>query len=58
MDCPRCGGQLHTYVFRGEEANGCDDCGFVGVEVEHQHEPLEIESWDDAINRFYEQQTS
>lgn len=54
MECPRCGGRLETYALDGEEAVGCDSCGYVGVEVEHEREPLNFESWDDALERFYQ----
>lgn len=58
MECPRCGGRLETYSLGEEESVGCESCGYVGVEVEHDHEPLRFESWDDAIERFYEKHES
>ena len=54
MECPRCGGQLETYSLDGEKAVGCGSCGYVGVDVEHYREPDDAESWDEALERFYE----
>lgn len=54
MDCPRCGDEIVTYSLSGHDAQVCEGCGFVGVSVEHQREPMEFESWDDAFERFYE----
>ncbi|SNZ04883.1 hypothetical protein SAMN06269185_0710 [Natronoarchaeum philippinense] len=54
MNCPRCSDPLRTYSFRGHQTNGCETCGFVGVAVNHESEPVEIESWQDALDRFKE----
>lgn len=56
MTCPRCGGDIEEYALSGHDAQICEGCGYVGVSVEHQHEPMEFESWDEALERFYEAQ--
>lgn len=53
MDCPRCGGDIEEYSLSGHESQICEGCGFVGVSIEHQREPMEVESWEDALERFY-----
>jgi hypothetical protein len=53
MDCPQCGGTLDTYALDGQEASVCEDCGYVGIAAEHRGEARRIESWDDALRRFY-----
>ena len=58
MDCPRCGGEVETYSLSGNDAEICESCGYVGVAVEHQSERLEFESWNDALERFYENHSS
>lgn len=55
MDCPQCGGRLATYALGGDEAVICEDCGYVGIEADHHGTPVEIESWTDALRRFYDQ---
>jgi transcription initiation factor TFIIIB Brf1 subunit/transcription initiation factor TFIIB len=54
MDCPRCGGVLATFAVEatGESAVVCDSCGFVGVAASHEQEESNVESWDQAIERF------
>lgn len=54
MDCPQCGGTLATYALSGREASVCEDCGYVGIAAEHRGEPHRIESWNDALRRFYD----
>jgi len=53
MDCPQCGGTLATYALGGREASVCEDCGYVGIAAEHRGAPRSVESWDDALRRFY-----
>jgi hypothetical protein len=53
MDCPQCGGELATYALGGREASVCEDCGHVGIAAEHRGGPRSVESWDDALRRFY-----
>jgi hypothetical protein len=53
MDCPQCGGTLATYALDGREASVCEDCGYVGIAAEHRGAPRSVESWDDALRRFY-----
>lgn len=56
MDCPRCGTPLTRYALDGREALGCDDCGYIGVEVDHHVERREDETWAEALARFERQQ--
>lgn len=56
MDCPRCGTPLTRYALEGREALGCDDCGYIGVEVDHHVERREDETWAEALARFERQQ--
>jgi hypothetical protein len=58
MDCPQCGGTLGRYRLGGRSAVGCDDCGYVGLEADHTGEATEMESWDDALRRFFRSQSS
>jgi len=53
MDCPQCDGTLATYALGGREASVCEDCGYVGIAAEHRGDPRSVESWDDALRRFY-----
>jgi DNA-directed RNA polymerase subunit M/transcription elongation factor TFIIS len=53
MDCPQCGGTLATYALSGREASVCENCGYVGIDAEHRGTPRRIESWNDALRRFY-----
>ena len=54
MDCPRCETTLETYALGDSEAEVCERCGYVGVTVEHEREPVEFESWQEALRRFEE----
>jgi hypothetical protein len=53
MDCPQCGGTFATYALGGREASVCEDCGYVGIAAEHRGDPRRVESWNDALRRFY-----
>jgi hypothetical protein len=55
MDCPQCGTALTTYALRGHEALVCERCGYVGIEADHHGTPREVESWHDALRRFYDE---
>lgn len=55
MVCPRCGGSLIAYELSDAETVSCDDCSYIGVSVDHTSTDGERESWDEAIDRFYEQ---
>jgi len=55
MDCPQCGGTLSTYSYDDREAFVCERCGYVGIEADHHGEPVEVESWTDALRRFHEE---
>lgn len=52
MECPRCGGTVTVYRLRGRESFACDDCEYVGIEVEHGSERRPSESWAAALSRF------
>lgn len=54
MTCPRCSGDIVEYSLSGHDAQICEACGYVGVSVDHQREPMEVESWDEALERFYD----
>ncbi|WP_162991647.1 MULTISPECIES: hypothetical protein [Halostella] len=54
MDCPRCDAEVERYTLEGHDAQVCERCGYVGVSVEHESEPVEVESWQDAFRRFNE----
>ncbi len=54
MDCPRCGGTVITYQLDHQESYVCDECEYVGIDVDHGARPEEVESWDEAMMRFYE----
>jgi len=58
MTCPRCGDTLEAYSLSGREAEICESCGYVGVSVAHDSERREVESWNEALERFYEDQSS
>lgn len=54
MACPRCGGSLTVYQLADAQSVACDDCTYVGVSVDHTSDAQQHESWDDAIERFYQ----
>jgi len=54
MECPRCGGSVTIYQLGDRESYVCGDCEYVGIDVEHGAEPGQVESWDEAMERFYE----
>jgi DNA-directed RNA polymerase subunit M/transcription elongation factor TFIIS len=53
MDCPECGSTLVTYRLADREAPVCEQCGHVGIEAEHRGARVRVESWSDALRRFY-----
>jgi DNA-directed RNA polymerase subunit M/transcription elongation factor TFIIS len=53
MDCPECGSPLATYRLDGREAPACEQCGYVGIDAEHRGARTRVESWSDALRRFY-----
>jgi len=54
MDCQRCGGSTVAYSLGERSARACEECGSVGVTAEHRSERVDAESWDEAIQRFYD----
>lgn len=55
MDCSRCEATLRRYELAGRRAQVCEQCGYVGVDVEHRDEPVVVESWEEALTRFREE---
>jgi uncharacterized Zn finger protein (UPF0148 family) len=53
MDCPECGTPLVTYRLGDREAPVCERCGHVGIDAEHRPARTRVESWSDALRRFY-----
>lgn len=53
-ECPRCRAPLERLSLADVETVACHECGYADVPVDHESEPEQIESWRDAINRFYE----
>lgn len=56
MRCPRCEGSLSTFSIEaaGESAVVCESCGFSGIPASHRTEAIEVESWDQVVDRFDE----
>ncbi|WP_136589702.1 TFIIB-type zinc ribbon-containing protein [Salinigranum halophilum] len=55
MDCPECGTPLTTYRLADREASVCEQCGHVGIEAEHRAARARMETWTEALERFYGQ---
>ena len=53
MNCPECGAALVTYRLDDREAPVCEQCGHVGIDAEHRSARLRVESWGEALRRFY-----
>ncbi|CCQ37474.1 small CPxCG-related zinc finger protein [Natronomonas moolapensis 8.8.11] len=58
MECPRCGGPLSRYQLGEKVSYACDECVYVGVEVNHRATPRPLESWEEALSRFYHRRTT
>ncbi|WP_324757465.1 zf-TFIIB domain-containing protein [Haloarcula montana] len=56
MDCPRCGDPLESYRLGNSETTACGNCSYLGVPVDHKSESRRRESWDDALDRFNDQE--
>jgi transcription elongation factor Elf1 len=56
MDCPRCGGRLVTFTIEASDqsASVCESCGFADVSATHRTDHEDVDSWDQAIDRFGE----
>ncbi|GGN05319.1 hypothetical protein [Halarchaeum nitratireducens] len=51
--CPRCGGDLETFVFEGKRAVVCEDCGYADVPADHSPpERADEESWASILRRY------
>lgn len=55
MDCPQCETPLSQYSLGERDAVGCEGCGYVDVTADHASTPKELESWDEALERFREE---
>lgn len=55
MDCPRCDGSVERYELGDNDSMVCQQCGYVGVEADHEGETIGIESWAEALRRFRDQ---
>lgn len=53
-ECPRCSSPLERLSLADVTTVTCSQCGYADVPVEHEREFPEIESWRDALNRFYD----
>jgi hypothetical protein len=56
MECPRCNGDLKRYALFDREAFTCEECGYLGVPVDHEPTPQSVESWSEALERFREKE--
>ena len=51
--CPRCGGDLETFVLEGKRAVVCEDCGYADVPADHSPaERVVEESWASILRRY------
>lgn len=53
-DCPRCGTTLESISLGDRSAEFCNKCGFADLPVTHESEFEDVETWSDAIKRFYD----
>ena len=53
-ECPRCHAGLERLTLGDITTVNCGRCGYADVPVDHESEPPEEESWQDAIRRFYD----
>ncbi|MHC3437822.1 hypothetical protein ACYJ1Y_06870 [Natrialbaceae archaeon A-gly3] len=53
-ECPRCGEPLERLSLGDVTTVACNRCGFADVPVEIESERRDIESWQDALERFHE----
>jgi len=53
--CPRCGSPPESITLDGVTTWYCDDCGYANVPVNHSEEGEDPESWQEALNRFYDE---
>ena len=54
-ECPRCGEPLERLSLGDVTTVACNRCGFADVPVDIESEPIDFESWQDALERFHEQ---
>ena len=54
-ECPRCQASLERLSLGEVTTRACNRCGFADVPVDHESQGEDVESWQDAFNRFYEQ---
>jgi len=56
--CPRCDTALERLQLGDVETISCPACGYADIDVDHSGEPVRIESWDDALERFENENNS
>lgn len=54
MDCPRCESDLESYQLGNQTAHHCEECGFVGININRDPDQPESESWEEAFDRIAE----
>ena len=54
QECPRCGEPLERLSLGDVTTVACSRCGFADVPVEIESQRRDIESWQDALERFHE----
>jgi hypothetical protein len=54
-ECPRCQSQLERLSLDDVTTLACKRCGFANVPVDHESERDDLESWREALDRFYEE---
>ncbi|WIV67275.1 zinc finger domain-containing protein [Natrialbaceae archaeon AArc-T1-2] len=53
-ECPRCGASLERLSLGEVSTVACGRCGYADIPVEHDSEGRDFESWQDALERFYD----
>ncbi len=51
--CPRCGRSLEELSLGDAKTMACNGCGYADIPVDHESKREKIESWRDALERFY-----
>jgi spore maturation protein CgeB len=45
---------MDHYTYQGKEAVVCGECGYLDVPADHQYSHETFESWESALERFYD----
>jgi hypothetical protein len=53
-ECPRCQGLLQELSLGEVSTITCSQCRYADVPVEHERIGQNVESWRDALERFYQ----